>query len=132
MVFLDANLIIYFVERTPFWGQKASARLAALRAVGESFAVTELVRMECLVGPIKAGDANRLADVTAFFAAPNLVLLPITTAVAQRGAALRATHKFQPLDALHLAAAIEHGCGLFLTNDVNLKKCTDIAVEVLT
>ncbi len=132
MVFLDANLVIYFVEQTPLWGQKASARLAALRAAGESFAVTELVRLECLVSPLKAGDASRLADFTAFFAAPDLIVLPITTAVAQRAALLRATQQFQPLDALHLAAAIEHGCGLFLTNDARLKKCTDIPVEILT
>ncbi len=35
-------------------------------------------------------------------------------------------------DCLHLAAAIEHGCGLFLTNDAQLPRCSAIAVEVLT
>lgn len=40
--------------------------------------------------------------------------------------------RFKLPDALHLAAAIEHGCGLFLTNDAKLANCTDITVEVLS
>jgi predicted nucleic acid-binding protein len=35
-------------------------------------------------------------------------------------------------DCLHLAAAIEHGCGLFLTNDADLTKCPQIPVEILS
>jgi predicted nucleic acid-binding protein len=132
MVFLDANPIIYHVEQTPVWGRKASARLAVLRAAGDDFAVTELVRMECLVGPMQAGDAALEADFAAFFSAPNVRILPITTAVAQRAARIRAAHRFKPLDALHLAAAVEHGCGSFLTNDAGLKGFPDITVEILT
>jgi hypothetical protein len=33
---------------------------------------------------------------------------------------------------LHLAAAIEQGCGLFLTHDAQLKQCHDILVEILS
>lgn len=131
MVFLDANPIIYHVEQPPVWGRKASARLAVLRAAGEDFAVTELVRMECLVGPMQAGDASVEADFAAFFSAPDMRLLPITAA-AERAARIRAAYRFKPLDALHLAAAAEHGCGLFLTNDAGLQGFPDITVEILT
>jgi uncharacterized protein len=132
MVFLDASIVIDFVEQPLAWGPKASARLADLRAAGEPFATTELVRMECLVGPIKAGDAAAVADFTAFFAAPDVAVLPITAAVAYRAATIRATYRFRPMDSLHLATAAEHGCGLFLTNDVPLRRFPDITVEVLT
>jgi predicted nucleic acid-binding protein len=132
MVFLDANPIIYHVEQPPVWGRKATARLAALRAAGEDLAVTELVRMECLVGPVQAGDASVEADFAAFFSAPHVRVLPITTAVAERAARIRAAHRFKPLDALHPAAAVEHGCGLFLTNDAGLKGFPDLTVEILT
>jgi len=33
--------------------------------------------------------------------------------------------------ALHLAAAIVHGCDRFLTNDTHLNACTDIPIDVL-
>ncbi len=88
--------------------------------------------MECLVGPLKKGDAKLLNDFRTFFNSPDVRVLAITAAVADRAAMIRATHGFKPLDALHLAAAIAHGCGLFLTNDAQLKKCGGITVEVFT
>jgi predicted nucleic acid-binding protein len=132
MVFLDASIVIYFVEQPVVWGQKASARLAAVRAAGEQFAATELIRMECVVGPIKSGDATVFAAFAAFFSAPDVVVLPITTPVALRAATIRATHAFQPMDSLHLATATEYGCSAFLTNDARLSRFPDISVEVLT
>jgi predicted nucleic acid-binding protein len=49
-------------------------------------------------------------------------------------ARLRAASNFQLKvpDCLHLAAAIEHGCGLFLSHDDQLRQCTAIPVEILT
>ena len=132
MVFVDASPVIYAVEQPPVFGQKAAYRLATLRAAGEQFAVTELIRMECLVGPVKARDVARLADFAAFFAGPDVVVLPINAAVAARAARIRATYKFQPMDSLHLAAAVEHGCNLFLTSDTQLNKFADILVELLS
>ena len=132
IVFLDSVVVIYFFENPPVWGIKAMARITALQAAGDSFAVTEPIRMECLVGPYQTGDLPRLADFAAFFAALDVQLLPITTAVAERAAQIRAAYKFKPLDSLHLAAAVEHGCGLFLSNDARLSGFPDIPVEFLS
>ena len=132
MVCLDANIIVYLVERNPVWEPKVTARLSALRGAGEALAVSDAARLECLVGPLLSGDAAILADYTAFFSDPSINKLPVTAAVWERAARLRAMHHFQAMDSIHLATAIEHGCGLFLTNDAQLSRCTDIAVEVLT
>jgi predicted nucleic acid-binding protein len=132
MVFLDANPVIYHVEQPATWGPKASAHITALVVAGELLAVTDLVRMECLVGPLKKGDAKLLNDFRTFFQSPDVRVLPLTAAVADRAALIRATHGFKPLDALHLAAAVEHGCTRFLTNDGGLKAFPDILVEVLS
>jgi predicted nucleic acid-binding protein len=132
MVFLDSSIVIYYVEQPATWGPKASDRLTALQASGEQFAVTELVRMECLVGPIKAGDAAMLADFAAFFSASDVVILPITAPIAERAAEIRATYQFGPMDSFHLAAAVDSGCNLFLTNDTQLRQFVGVVVEVLT
>jgi predicted nucleic acid-binding protein len=34
-------------------------------------------------------------------------------------------------DCLHLAAAVEHGCGRFLSHDEHLRGCEAIPVEIL-
>jgi predicted nucleic acid-binding protein len=132
MVFLDTSPVIYFVEQPPIWGLKAKTRIATLLAAGEQLAVTDLVRMECLVGPLKKGDSKVESDFRTFFTSPDLRVLPITAAVCERAARVRATQGFKPLDSLHLAAAVEHGCTRFLTNDVRLSSFPDIPMEVLS
>lgn len=96
MVFLDANPVIYHVEQPARWGPKASARITAFVAGGEELALTDLVRMECLVGPLKKGDANLVNDFRTFFSSPDVRALPITAAVADRAAVIRAAHGFKP------------------------------------
>jgi uncharacterized protein len=132
LIFLDTNPVIYFVEQPPVWGAIATARIAGLRAAGDRLAVSDLVRMECQVGPLKTGDATRLSDFATFFASPDVRVLPITGAVCDRAARIRAAHNLKPLDSLHLATAVEHGCDVFLTADARLARFPDITVEVLS
>jgi predicted nucleic acid-binding protein len=113
--------------------QKYRPRIAQWRALGGQIAISDASRLECLVGPFILGDAQILADYSSFFSNPAITVFPLTAAVCERAAALRASWNIKPLDALHLAAAIENGCGLFLTNDVQLQRCTTtIPVEILT
>ena len=103
------------------------ARIAKRTCV--AVAISDVHRLECLVGPITLGDALSLAEYNAFFA--NVEVLPITTAVWERSVRIRATYGFKPLDSLHLAAATENGCNLFLTNDASLAGFPDTTVEIL-
>ena len=132
MTFLDANSVIYFVEQTPGWAAKVTARIGALRAAQEQLAISDLVRMECLVDPIAASDSARQSDFQSFFHDPDVAILAITAAVCDRAARVRAKYRFKPLDSLHLAAAVEYGCMRFLTNDATLQRFPDITVELIT
>jgi uncharacterized protein len=110
---------------------KSSTRERVL-ANGERLAVSDLVRMECQVGPLKANDAVLLAKYATFFASPDLEVLSVSPAVCDRAARIRAQYGFKPLDSLHLAAAVEHGCTFFLTRDAQLKRFPGVAVEILS
>jgi predicted nucleic acid-binding protein len=110
---------------------RAVTRLAALAAAGDTVAVSDLSRLECRVRPMRLADAAKLADFDTFFARPDVHLVPLTTAVYDRATAIRATHNYKLADSLHLAAAVESGCNVFLTNDVRLAAFPDITVEVL-
>jgi predicted nucleic acid-binding protein len=131
IVYLDTNIVIYAVEKHPGFGPRAIARLVAAQAAGDTFMLSDLVRMECLVMPFRTGDAVVEAAFQAFFARPDVRVVPVTPAVADRAARLRAALRFKALDALHLAAAVEHGAGVFLTNDNRLNAFTGLTVEVL-
>ena len=129
MVYLDASPVIYYVEQTPIWGAKAAARIAAFRSANEIIAVSDLTRMECLVGALKSGDKTIVSDFATFFAA--VIVLAMPAPVFDRAANIRATHGFKPLDSLHLAVAVEHGCTRFISNDARLLGFPDIGVELL-
>jgi predicted nucleic acid-binding protein len=76
-------------------------------------------------------NAALLDQFDAFFALADVHVLPVTAAVCDRGAVIRAAHALNALDALHLAAALQGRCGLFLTNDNRLGAFADLKVEVL-
>lgn len=132
--YLDANCVIYLVEMNPSWGPRVLRRVADLRALGYAIAVGDLARTECLARPFLVGDAAVVADFQDFFNAAEVTVLPLTAAVCEKAAQLRAASHFRLKvpDCLHLATAIEHGCHLFLTNDAQLVQCTQITVEILS
>lgn len=131
LVYLDSVICIYAVEGAPSFQARAKARLTAMRAAGDHPAISDLTWLECRVKPIRLGDAAALADMEAFLTASDVVRVLMPTAVYERACRIRAAHNFKLGDALHLAAAVEGGCGLFLTNDYRLSRITDIPVEVL-
>jgi predicted nucleic acid-binding protein len=130
-VFLDTNVLIYFIENPPGWGPRAVARLAALHKAGGTPVVSDLTRLECRVKPMRTANAALLAGFDAFFAYPGVEVVPLTAAVCDRATLLRATFNFKTPDALQLAAAIVHNCDRFLTNDGRLNACSDITIEIL-
>lgn len=132
IVCLDTNIVIYVVEGDPVWEPKVDQRLQEILAAGDTLAVCDAARLECLVGPLRNGDAGILADYQKFFVSPSIQMLAVTPAIWERAAQIRAAYRFQALDSIHLASAIENGCPLFWTNDVRLARCTAIKVEVLT
>lgn len=131
IVFRDTNIVLYAVENPPVWGARALARLNALVSGGAAFMISDLTRMECLVGPLKSGNAGIEADFHAFFNAAGIQVKAITAGVCERAALIRARFNFKPLDSLQLAAAVVHGADSFLTSDTRLGTFTSIMVEIL-
>jgi predicted nucleic acid-binding protein len=110
LVFVDANILIYQLEENPSLGPGASARLAVLREAGDQVVVSDLVRLECRVGPLKSGDVDLLARYDGFFSHPDIQVAGLTATVCDRATMIRARHGFRTPDALNLAAALESGC----------------------
>ena len=131
IVLLDTNVVIYAVENPPSFGPRANAHLKTLRSAGHDFMISDLTRMECLVGPLRAGNTLLESDFRTFFTAAGMQVVPVSPAVCDRAALIRATTRFKPMDSLQLAAAVEHGANVFLTNDTRLSAFTGITVEVL-
>lgn len=131
LIYPDSNIVIYLIEQPVSFGTRASARIAAAAAAGDRIVVSDLTRLECRANAVASGDQDTLAQYDAFFSQAVERIMPLTTAVCDRATIIRGQHRFKTPDALHLAAAVEAGCQLFLTNDTRLSGFADIAVETL-
>lgn len=116
VIYLDSCIVIYAVEDDGSRGAAVRQRLAD--ADSSIVAVSGLVTMECLVGPLRAGDLALRDHYERALA--NFERLPVGEAQFIRAAELRARHGLRTPDALHLAVAQSQGCDELWTNDTRL------------
>lgn len=132
LTYVDANIFIYSVEHIVpykplldvFWQDVQKSQIAVL--------TSELSTLEVLVRPLRDGDAALEAAFRAvLLSSPDVQLIPITTAILERAAHLRAASNLKTPDAIHAATALEHGCALFVTNDSDFRRVSGLPVTVL-
>jgi predicted nucleic acid-binding protein len=131
LVYLDTVVCISAVEGAPSFQTRARNRLTTMRAQGDQPAISGLTWLECRVKSVRLGDPAPLADMEAFLTASDVVRLPLPPAGYDRACRIRAIHNYRLADAIHLTAAVEGQCGLFLTNDQRLGSFPELRVEVL-
>lgn len=115
MIYLDSCILIYAVEDGPFTER---VRHAIEDAADTVFAISPLVELECLVGPLRVKDlglVDRYRDRFREFRS-----LEADRDAYLRAAELRAAHGLKTVDALHLAIAQLAGCEALWTNDDRL------------
>lgn len=127
LIYVDACLLIYTFEQHPAHGAAVRARLAS--AAGQ-LAISPLVQLECLVGPMKQGHLvlQRYYEE----GQRQMVNLPLPEAVFIQAAELRARFGLKTPDAIHLAASQYHRCSSLWTNDDRLALAAHgLAVNVI-
>jgi len=82
------------------------------------FAISPLVKCECLIGAFKRDDKVLEHAYAEFFG--TLIVLDIPEEVYLQAARHRASFGLKMPDALHLACAQHHGCEALWTNDNRL------------
>ena len=116
-IYLDTCVVIYWLEGEPALADAVSARMG--EAAGAEFCISDLVRLECRVGPLRSGDTGLLKAMESLLS--RLTNLPLETAVFDIAADLRVRHNLKTPDAIHAAAAIHHRCSELWTNDHRLQ-----------
>jgi predicted nucleic acid-binding protein len=128
LIYVDACLLIYAFEDHPRHGARVRRRLAA--APPDTLAISPLVQLECLVGPMKTG--NLVLQRYYEEGLRQLVSLPLPETVFLQAARARAQFGLKTPDAIHLAAAQHHRCAALWTNDDRLAQAAHgLAVNVL-
>ena len=133
VVYVDTNAIIYLVEKIEPYHSAGAPLWDALDKGRQAVLTSQLTLLECLVKPLKDGNqpvADRFRLVITGTA--GLTCQPITLAILERAARLRATHNVKTPDAIHSATALETGCVLFVTNDVGFRRVPGLNVAILS
>ncbi|NOT62182.1 MAG: type II toxin-antitoxin system VapC family toxin [Acidobacteria bacterium] len=126
--YLDTAPIIYTVETVVQFAPRVDAILAR---AGLVLITSEMARLECRVKPLRDGNATLLKDFDDYFANTIVELVSLTRDVIDRATEIRAQYNFKTPDSLHLAAAVQARCDVFLTNDLRLSRFTGLTIEVV-
>ena len=127
LIYLDSCIVIYVAEKIPRWRAALAEAMAA--ETDAQFAISPLVMMECLVGPLRSGNRELETDYRAAFA--DFTMVAISEAVFLAAAAVRARSGLKTPDALHLACAQRHDCTSLWTADQRLSVAGGKLVRVL-
>jgi predicted nucleic acid-binding protein len=124
-LFLDTAPVVYFVEQNPEFIDRVEPIFTRLDVdiIGVVSAVTVA---ECLVFPIKRGLADLEQAFEEVVNSDRVEFVVTDRDIAKLTAIIRAKYNFQLPDSIQIATAIVSGCDAFLTNDVALKKVTEI------
>lgn len=131
-VYVDAQVVIYSVEKHPTYAPLLRPLWAAVQAGTVQAVTSELTELEVLVGPLKAGDAPLVARYDQFLRLPGVRLVPISRPTLRDAARLRATTaKLRTPDAIHLATALRGRCVQLVTSDLTFRAVPGLPVVIL-
>ena len=129
---IDTAPLIYYVEANPTFLPKMDVIVNHIEnhPIKASFSVITLT--EVLTHPFRLGDAKLAQDYRDILLNnQDFAVQSITPQIAESAANLRARYNLRTPDALHVATAIDIGCDAFLTNDMVIKRVTELLVLVL-
>ena len=128
---VDANAIIYSVERVEPYSNLLAPMWEEARAGRFTLASSELVALETLIRPLRDGNARLEMLFRSILAAAEMDLIPATLATWEDAARIRAETGLATPDALHAATALQAECTLFVTNDTDFRRVQGLPVAVL-
>lgn len=132
-IFLDTAPVIYFVEKNPVFASKVQNLFQRLDDSKLTAVISPITLAECLVVPYRQDQpavAQAFQDLLTN--SENVLLYSIDEIIATKAAELRARYNLTLTDAFQIAVAIHSGCDVFLTNDSDLKRVTEIQVMVIS
>lgn len=132
-IYVDANIIIYFMEGDDERQGKVTALFEYAEINDIAVITSEIARAECLYGVYRAGKEaltkayNRLFNEAGLFQ-----FVPVELEICEAAAMIGAQNRLKLIDAIHFASAIGVKCDVFVTNDKGIKSEKNLRVVQLS
>ena len=131
-LYIDSNVLIYFVEREDAIQRKVGDAIARAINRGRPLVVSEIGVAECLYGAYKMQSSELEARYLEIFADIALFeTVPVDGERLRAAARLGAQKGLKLVDAVHFLAAMETECDVFLTGDNRIRSSHGINVLAL-
>lgn len=132
-VYVDANCIIYSVEKVSPYAERLRPIWEAAVAGSIRVVSSEVTLLETLVRPLKEGNHRLEQLLLAFLLGSNEVrLVSVDAGILVHAARVRAETGLKTPDAIHAATALAANCKMFLTNDKDFQRVHHLPVTVLS
>jgi len=132
VVYLDSNILIYWIEQPDRFGSVIRELFNAFAASECRLVTSALTLAECIYKPAREGDDALVATYwSALVEHGEIELLEITTDLmveaGRRGGALG----LKLLDATHYVSALSAGAQLFVTGDADFRSTRELTVKLI-
>ena len=125
-IYIDTSPYIYYLEKN---GDRVKEFLMDNYNSGKEFVTSTITIEEYSIIPYRENNIKLLKDFDMLIEDTETDVIDITKSVAKKAAQIRADYKsFKAMDALQLASAVKNGCGVFLTNDKQLRQFKELTV----
>jgi predicted nucleic acid-binding protein len=132
-VYLDTNVLIYFLDRNPDYFTLSAAIIEAIESGSIAGYTGDAVVAEILVKPYRTGNIELVSGIKAFFQTEQFLTICHHDAdTFDLAAQLRAKYNQKFIDALHYATAIRSGCHAIITNDNGIRTSDHLEVISLS
>ncbi len=130
---LDSAPVIYFVEGNAEYYGRCEPFFQAIDAGNIEAFTSTLTLPEALMHPLRNNDAVlALAFRRLLLNTRTITSVPSVVSIAEEAARLCASYNLRTADAIQIATAIHAGCDAFLTNDIKLKRITELRIIIVS
>ena len=131
-IYLDAAPLVYYVEENPTYVKTMDVVIDLIENKPIQAFSSVILIPEVLMLPRRLGKTELVKTYQAILLNSRAFQLKVVSLqIATQATDLRAQYNLRTPDALHVATALETYCDAFLTNDLELKRVTEIKVLVL-
>ena len=128
-LYLDANILVYFIEGAPDLRARFRLVFAQAGECGIALATSEMTIAECLRGAFRRRDRALVDVYRSLLGRDDLLhLVAVDVEVLTAAAKLAASCEIKLIDAIHVASATRANCQALLTNDQRLRAPEEVRV----
>jgi predicted nucleic acid-binding protein len=121
-VYIDTNIFIYFLERSPQFFEPVKHLFEYIDSVGAQLVTSEITVAECIYRPSQLNDQKLIGAYEVLFEESNEVdLVPLDGLLAKQAAIYGSQVGLKLIDSIHLVSALQSGCDTFVSSDARFK-----------